>query len=216
MRKNSSGVIHILLILIVVIVGGVLLLNKNLTNKFISVGTPIPTNASTSAKCIGSYTDDMFNFLIDCPNNLNIVVQRDEFNSGLNKHEKIVNLCETLEVDEFGRCIGGGVKIWANGDGWGGGCDENMHADILINNKSVNYCLYENGFSHIGVKDGNNRFLIEGTFSSTFTKEDALKILSTFRFYDPKATCIPMPECLKPDANPACSYKLEPGTVFCD
>ena len=168
---------------------------ENTFNQILSTFEFLEPQASTSeiktVECVnGTYKDDSVGFSIECPSNVKAYVYKDELSFDKIHQEKIIYFCEspinlgsgqTYQV----RCSGG-VMVWANGDGWGGGCDPENHSTVLINGQEKGYCLYDEGFGQLysgdpEYKDKKDRFLLGGIFSKTFTKETALKMLNSFK-----------------------------------
>ena len=201
-KKSSSKYFQnnkfiILLVGVLVFVGVASLLFRSVKpDSSISI-TQADLNEKTEDKkiealdCTGNIlTDKQAGFSIICPTDLKIYTYRNEYNQYIKKQEKIVFLCESqISSDQshgYYLCPSGGVMVWANGDGWGGGCNPENKSTITLNGQSQSYCLYSTGFGQlysgdIYSKSNGNRFLIEGSFSKSFTKEDALKILGTFK-----------------------------------
>lgn len=139
--------------------------------------------------CSGTaYIDLETGFSINCPENLKVYIYRDSYNPNLKKQEKIVFLCETeISTDAMNgyyRCPSGGIMVWANGEGWGGG--GGVTETIQIGASKYTYSSHQNGFGQLYLGDVNsklnrNRYLIEGSFSSTFKKMDATELLKSFK-----------------------------------
>ena len=134
-------------------------------------------------------TDNSVGFSITCPSNLKLYTYRDNLIVN-NKREKMLYFCESQIINSNSIayqtiCPTGGIIIWANGDGWGGGCDSEFMTTTILAGKTTTYCLRPEGFGGLYAGDHiekqGNAFLIEGSFSDTFTKEDALQMLSTFK-----------------------------------
>ncbi len=135
-----------------------------------------------------TYEDVDFGFSIECPQGIKMytVLKRPTY-YGLT--EKISFLCETeVEMDENGyyKCPGGGIEIWANGDGWGDGCDAELHTTLVIDGEAKNFCLGDSWFSQLsfGTSDrspNQNAYLLTGNFSENFAKEKALVVLKSLK-----------------------------------
>ena len=135
-----------------------------------------------------TYTDNQVGFSIDCPDQMKVYIYTNRFDPYLKKQEKIIFLCESQissdPTQPYYKCPSGGIMIWANGDGWGGGCDPQNRSNLLVNNENESYCLDSNGFRQLYAGDPTyqkDSFLIEGSFSSTFTQVDALNVLKSFK-----------------------------------
>lgn len=149
------------------------------------------TEEIKSQNCTGDrITDKQAGFSITCPSNLKVFTSRVEYNQYIEKYEKIIFFCENQVIPKPNEgyifCPGGGVKVWANGDGWGGGCSPEYLSIIILDGQSGSYCLYPTGFGQMYAGDihsenNGSRFNITGTFSQSFTKDDALKMLSSFK-----------------------------------
>lgn len=143
--------------------------------------------------CTGNLIEDKeVGFSITCPRGLRFYTWKNILHSDWpeshNKREKQIFLCEseinTERGHSYNRCDSAGIMIWANGNGWGGGCDPINQSTILFNGKDRFMCLGTDSFGGLGTESTGNyksSFLIEGSFSETFTKENAFKVLASFK-----------------------------------
>lgn len=153
--------------------------------------TSQPTLSSVSST-VGSkpgwrmYQDKDVGFTVEFPEQLSPYLYRDEFNQYIQKREKVIFFCETPIDQKSGqgyfKCTSGGIMVWANGDGWGGGCDMEYHDSKEVAGEEKDFCIYDTGFGqlYLNIATDENRFLIEGKFSNTFTNNMAWGILKSF------------------------------------
>ncbi|MBD3279213.1 MAG: hypothetical protein GF390_00695 [Candidatus Pacebacteria bacterium] len=141
-------------------------------------------------ECTGNrITDYSVGFSITCPSDLKLYTYQDKHLAYNGASEKMLYFCESQINPSEGyadRCTTGGILIWANGDDWEGECEPENRASIHLNGEKKSYCLYPERFDQLYVGDlfekpTNSAFLIQGSFSDNFTKEDALEMLSTFQ-----------------------------------
>ncbi len=148
--------------------------------------TPATISKASTKPCDGTYTDADFHFSIPCPANSTAYVTVDEENPYMHQHQKMIFLCDApLKPDEtqgYYRCTGGGMLIWINADGLGGGCDARDYQKLKFNGEDVEYCMSSTGFGQLYTTHGSDRYYLTGSFSKTFTKENALKALSALKF----------------------------------
>lgn len=181
--ESKNGFAHIILLSVLVIIALVFsylyISSGNITQETVDIATPISIEGSER------YVDDKGNYSIYVPEDLKMTVYKEEYVEEIDAWEKIVIFCDTDLAKGDPKCPSGGIQIWVNGDGWGGGCDPREHADLLVGDEELDACLYETGFSHVYVNSDvpygeGNRYLINGGFSEKLTKDEALKMLSTF------------------------------------
>jgi hypothetical protein len=129
------------------------------------------------------YENSEADFSIEYPNYL--LRQEYKFKEGFGT---AIFFCETainLTKDSFYRCDSGGVMVWYNGDGWGGGCDPEFQKSIVVDDQSRTYCQFSSGFGELYVgqrEEGDkNEFSIGGSFSDKFTLSEAEKMLKSFK-----------------------------------
>ncbi len=190
-RKNKVG-----LLLIVGFIGIVILTVINEKHRFTSLTSGTESYSEEGASDITDvqecseniYVDKQVGFSVMCHDTLKVYAYRDKYNPYLKKQEKILFLCESQITTDTSQgyylCPAGGIMIWANGDGWGGGGGEKE--TVVINGKTYMYSLYSTGFGQLYLGDAygqnhRNEFLIEGSFSTSFTKEAALKVVKSFK-----------------------------------
>lgn len=190
MKKNNSGIILLLPLIIIgtlIVVGAILHSQKNKQTAELPDQKESSTLDFQKADCVnGIYTDTVVGFSIKCPEGSSVYVYRDYYDQYLKKQTRQVSLCMGELVNTPNNiyiCKESGITIWANGEGWGGGCDPPNHATITINNKEEGYCLYDNSFSLLSIGDETtkNWFLLTGQFSNSFTKKSALDIIKSFK-----------------------------------
>lgn len=138
------------------------------------------------------YVDNELGFSVSCPPDMYTYTMKDEFNQDMGKLEKILQFCETpLEIDDYNErfiCKSGGLKIWANGEGFGGGCDPEHWFTLTINGSQEPYCLINTSISFVHTNDGKlenegNEYRLSGTFSDSFTKENLLNTIASFKTF---------------------------------
>lgn len=142
-------------------------------------------------ECAGNVvTNAEAGFSILCPEGLTMYIYPPKLNQYVRKMESRIFLCESdLDTDPshgYNFCKSGGLMIWANGDGWGGGCDAKNHREITVDGKTYEACLFDDGVGqlYVGSRDvetASPRFLLESNFSDTFTQEQALGVIATFK-----------------------------------
>jgi hypothetical protein len=98
-------------------------------------------------------------------------------------------ICESklIHSDNNYDCSGGMLSIWANGDGWGGGCDVEYVAKFGFAGGEIQYCQSDKWLNHLyigGEKSpiSKNEHYIHGTFSKMLTKEKAIEMLQSLEF----------------------------------
>lgn len=159
------------------------------TNLELSPQQTQPLASPISYPCTGNiFVNDELGYEITCPQGLTIYTYQDEYNPYMKKQESMIFLCEQPITQDTSHgyylCPAGGIMIWANGDGWGGGGRE--LETMMLDGKKHSFALYPTGFGQLYTGDvysenNGNRFLIQGSFSSTFTKSDAFKVLASFQ-----------------------------------
>ncbi|MBX4206038.1 hypothetical protein KW795_02470, partial [Candidatus Microgenomates bacterium] len=156
------------------------------TFKFTSVNSKEDKIENIRSGARFKYRDNLAGFAITYPDSLKVYTYRNEFNIYTQMQEKMLFFCENDIKDKTGdnyfRCPNGGIMIWVNGDGWGGGCDPQDHEIIRMLGYDIGYCSYDNGFGELYPINeiSNNQYLIQGSFSKTFTKDEAIEILKSF------------------------------------
>jgi hypothetical protein len=132
---------------------------------------------------LNKFTSHEANFSFEYPNDLRLY---DYLLRGINMGRKIILCSEDIikRSDVPYMCPSGGIFIWYDGDGWGGGCDQEMLQPININNKKTKYCENPPYFGGLNTRTSSHRFLVEGVYSQSFTKETFLQIIHSMKFWD--------------------------------
>jgi len=101
----------------------------------------------------GIITDDDTGLSLMCPENLTMYVTENKYNEYFDKQEKTILLCESpveyIAENSMYQCLSGGITIYANGDGWGGGCNPEWKSTLLVDSGQRSFCLFDTGFSQV-------------------------------------------------------------------
>jgi len=97
---------------------------KNFMKQMLSTFEFIDYQVKTEECDDGLYVDNEVGFTIACPPNIKAYIYKDVPSYNADLREKMIYFCESPISPREGlgfqsRC-GGGVLVWANGDGWGG------------------------------------------------------------------------------------------------